>query len=50
MYKHLTQNERYYIWHRSANMFESVSQIAHDLKRHRSTIYKELKRNKDSAG
>ena len=47
MYQHLTQNERYYIWHRSANMFESVKQIAHDLKRHRSTIYNELKRNKD---
>ena len=46
MYKHLTQMERYYIWHRSANLFESVEQIAAGLNRHKSTIYNELQRNK----
>lgn len=48
MYKHLTQKERYYIWHRSVSLFESVEQIATGLNRHKSTIYNELRRNKDN--
>lgn len=47
MYKHLTQTERYYIWHRRANLFESIDQIALALKRSSSTIRRELSRNLD---
>jgi len=49
MIKHLTQTERYYIWKRIAN-FDSISQIARDLKVNKSTISRELKRNKNASG
>ena len=50
MYKQLTKELRYYIYHRKANLFESPIKIARDLKVSRSTIYRELKRNKDDCG
>jgi transposase, IS30 family len=44
MYKHLAQEERYYIWLSIANKV-SISKIARDLKVARSTVQRELKRN-----
>ena len=49
MYKHITQSERYYIWQRIAAL-DIASKIAKDLKVDRSTIYREIKRNKNSHG
>ena len=49
MYKHLTQYERYYIWQRNAT-FENPNKIAKALKVHRSTVYRELSRNKNEYG
>lgn len=49
MPKHLTQHERYYIWQRMSRG-DLVSTIAKDIEVHRSTIYRELKRNKNDEG
>jgi transposase, IS30 family len=48
MYKQLTKEVRYYIYHRKANLFESPIKIAKDLKVSISTVYRELKRNTDA--
>lgn len=49
MAKHLTQDERYYILRRIANL-DRIKVIAEDLKVNKSTVYRELKRNKNDAG
>jgi IS30 family transposase len=49
MAKHLTQDERYYICRRIASL-DSIKAIANDLKVNKSTIYRELKRNRNDAG
>ena len=49
MFKHLTQYQRYYIGTRIAS-FIPVKNIAHELNIHRSTIYRELMRNKNIVG
>jgi len=43
-YKHLTQQQRYYIYTRLSN-YTSVISIAHELNLPKSTIYREIKRN-----
>lgn len=50
MYKQLTKELRYYIWHRKSNFFESPTKIAQALKIDRSTVYRELARNRDESG
>ena len=44
-YHRLSNNERYYIYKQKAIM--SVAETAKMLDRHRSTIYREIKRNLD---
>ncbi|MFN8769384.1 MAG: IS30 family transposase [Neisseriaceae bacterium] len=44
MAKHLTQRERYYICRQIAN-FVSIASIAESLEIHKSTVYREIKRN-----
>ena len=44
MYKHLTQDQRYYIEVQLSN-FISISKISKAIKVHPSTIYREIKRN-----
>ena len=45
-YNHLTENERYVISHLSGGEF-SIREIARRLKRHHSTVSRELRRNDD---
>lgn len=49
MYTHLTQEERYHIYALQA-MGKSLRQTAKDLKRDRSTVSREIKRNKGARG
>ncbi|MDE5841915.1 MAG: IS30 family transposase [Malacoplasma sp.] len=50
LYKHLSENERIIIYFSFYIKNESISQIAKDLNRNKSTISRELKRNLNSFG
>lgn len=49
MFKHITQEQRYYISQRLST-HESINQIAMALNVHKSSIYRELERNVDEFG
>lgn len=49
MYKHLNQEQRYYIDIKKSNN-TAIKKISKAIKVHRSTVYRELARNKMSNG